>query len=214
MRNGPGRRRRRYDALVSSHRDAGGGYAWRGGERRLALEILHRSEFDLGVTDLRMPDVSGMELLREGRAMRPEARWVIVTAYGSIGSAVEAIKAGASDYLTKPFRDPDEMRHVVRRVLREAEAEARISLLSEELGRRFPPVETIFLGGKMEEVHRLVREVAPTTATVLVTGPSGTGKELVSRVIHALSPRKEKPFRGGPVLRAGGDRAGKRAVRP
>ncbi len=164
------------------------------GSGRRALEILHRSESDLVITDLRMPDVSGMELLREGRAMRPEARWVIVTAYGSIGSAVEAIKAGASDYLTKPFRDPDELRHVVRRVLREAEAEARISLLSEELGRRFPPVETIFLGGKMEEVHRLVREVAPTTATVLVTGPSGTGKELVSRVIHALSPRKEKPF--------------------
>ncbi len=82
----------------------------------------------------------------------------------------------------------------MRRVLREADAEARISLLSEELGRRFPPAETIFLGEKMGEVHRLVRDVAPTTATVLVTGPSGTGKELVSRVIHALSPRKEKPF--------------------
>ncbi|MBE0603745.1 MAG: sigma-54-dependent Fis family transcriptional regulator [Deltaproteobacteria bacterium] len=159
-----------------------------------ALEALRRSEFDLVVTDLRMPDVSGMEVMREGRTLRPEARWVIVTAYGSIGNAVEAMKAGASDYMTKPFRDPDELRHVVRRVLREADAETRISLLSEELGKRFPPAETIFLGERMAQVHRLVRDVAPTTATVLVTGQSGTGKDLVARVIHALSPRREKPF--------------------
>jgi len=159
-----------------------------------ALECLSRSEIDLVITDLRMPGLSGLELMREGRKVRPDARWILVTAHGTIGNAVEAMKAGASDYLTKPLRDPGELRHVVRRVLREAEAETRIALLSEELGKRFPPVETIFLGKGMEEVHRLVREVAPTTATVLVTGPSGTGKELVARVIHALSPRREKPF--------------------
>ena len=158
------------------------------------LEALHRSDFDLVLTDLRMADLSGMDLMREGRTVRPGARWIIVTAYGSIGSAVEAMRAGASDYLTKPLREPEELRHVVRRVLREAEAEARISLLSEELGKQFPPVGTIFLGGAMEEVHRLVREVAPTTATVLVSGPSGTGKELVARVIHSLSPRRDRPF--------------------
>jgi DNA-binding NtrC family response regulator len=158
------------------------------------LEALNRSDFDLVLADLRMPDVSGLDLMREGRKVRPGARWIIVTAYGSIGNAVEAMRAGASDYLTKPLRDPEELRHVVRRVLREAEAETRISLLSEELGKRFPPVGTIFLGGAMEEVHRLVREVAPTTATVLISGPSGTGKELVARVIHNLSPRKERPF--------------------
>jgi len=164
------------------------------GNGKEALESLRRSEFDLVVTDLRMPDLSGVEVMREGRKIRPDARWIIVTAYGSIGSAVEAMQGGASDYLTKPFRDPDELRHVIRRVLREAEAETRISLLSEELGRRFPPVEMIFLGKEMAEVHRSVREVAPTTATVLVTGQSGTGKELIARVVHALSPRKEKPF--------------------
>jgi DNA-binding NtrC family response regulator len=164
------------------------------GSGKQALENLQRSEFDLVVTDLRMPDLSGVEVIREGLKIRPDARWIIVTAYGSIGSAVEAMRGGASDYLTKPFRDPDELRHVVRRVLREAEAETKISLLSEEIGKRFPPVEMIFLGEGMAEVHRSVREVAPTTATVLVTGQSGTGKELVARVIHALSPRKEKPF--------------------
>ncbi|MDD5761081.1 MAG: sigma-54 dependent transcriptional regulator [bacterium] len=164
------------------------------GSGKQALENLQNSEFDLVVTDLRMPDLSGVEVIREGRKIRPDARWIIVTAYGSIGSAVEAMQGGASDYLTKPFRDPDELRHVVRRVLREADAETRISLLSEELGKQFPPVEMIFLGERMAEVHRLVREVAPTTATVLVTGQSGTGKELVARVLHILSPRKEKPF--------------------
>ena len=164
------------------------------GNGKEGLEALNRSDFDLVLTDLRMSGISGLELMGEGRKVRPGARWVIVTAFGSIGNAVEAMRAGASDYLTKPLRDPEELRHVVRRVLREAEAETRISLLSEEIGKRFPPVGTIFLGRAMEEVHRMVREVAPTTATVLISGPSGTGKELVARVIHNLSPRGEKPF--------------------
>ncbi len=158
------------------------------------LAKLPGADFDLVITDLRMPDMSGLTLMQEGRKARPDARWVIVTAYGSIGNAVEAMKAGASDYLTKPFRDPDELRHVVGRVLRQAEAETKISLLAEELGKRFPPVETIFLGEKMERLHRVIREVAPTTATVLLTGQSGTGKELVARVIHNGSPRREGPF--------------------
>ena len=152
------------------------------GQGKEGLEALNRSDFDLVLTDLRMPDISGLELMREGRKVRPGARWVIVTAFGSIGNAVEAMRAGASDYLTKPLRDPEELRHVVRRVLREAEAETRISLLSEEIGKRFPPEGTVFLGEGMREVHRLVREVSPTTATVLITGESGTGKELVARV--------------------------------
>ena len=157
-----------------------------------ALAALSGAQFDLVVTDLRMPDLSGLELMRQGKEMRPDARWVIITAFGSIGNAVEAMKAGASDYLTKPFRSPDELRHVVRRVLKEADAEAKILLLSEELGKRFPPPEMIFLGERMEEVHRMVREVAPTSASVLITGASGTGKELVARVIHQLSPRREE----------------------
>jgi DNA-binding NtrC family response regulator len=161
---------------------------------REALSALSGTEFDLVVTDLRMPDLSGLDLMRQGKTVRPDARWVIVTAYGSIGNAVEAMKAGASDYLTKPFHSPDELRHVVRRVLKEADAEARISLLSEELGRRFPPAEMIFLGKKMNQVHRLVQEVAPTPASVLISGPSGTGKELVARVIHRLSPRSDGAF--------------------
>jgi DNA-binding NtrC family response regulator len=158
------------------------------------LAKLLDGEFDLVITDLRMPDLSGLDFMRLGKKEKPDVRWIIITAYGSIGNAVEAMKAGASDYLTKPFHNPDELRHVIRRVLREAEAERTISLLSEELGRQFPPTEMIFLGEKMQQVYQMVREVAPTPATVLISGPSGTGKELVARMIHQLSPRKEKPF--------------------
>jgi DNA-binding NtrC family response regulator len=155
---------------------------------------LRGGEFDLVISDLKMPGLSGMDLLREGKKEKPETRWIIITAFGSIDSAVEAMKAGASDYLTKPLHNPGELRHVVRRVLREAEADRTISLLSEELGKQFPPAGMIFLGEKMQKVYQLVKEVSPTTASVLISGPSGTGKELVARVIHQMSPRREKPF--------------------
>ncbi len=158
------------------------------------LSKLQDGEFDLVITDLKMPGLSGMDLMREGKREKPEVRWIIITAFGSIDSAVEAMKAGASDYLTKPLNNPGELRHVVRRVLREAEADRTISLLSEELGKQIPPAEMIFLGEKMQKVYQLVKEVAPTTASVLISGPSGTGKELVARVIHQMSPRREKSF--------------------
>jgi DNA-binding NtrC family response regulator len=164
------------------------------GSGRSGLDKLRTADFELVITDLRMSDISGMDVLREGRNIRPEARWIIITAYGSIENAVEAMKMGASDYLTKPFGSPDELRHVVRRVLKEVEQEQKLSLMSEELGKQYPPPAMIFLGNRMDSVRRLVEEVAPTPATVLITGPSGTGKELVARLIHRLSPRKDGPF--------------------
>jgi DNA-binding NtrC family response regulator len=159
-----------------------------------ALEKIQNADFDLVITDLKMPKLSGIDLMRKIRKEKPEIRWIIITAYGSISNAVEAVKAGAADYLTKPFRDPEELRHVIRRVLREAEAEKTISLLSEELGKQFPPLDMIFSGEKMNKVRQLVEDGAPTSASVLISGPSGTGKELVARVIHQWSLRKEKPF--------------------
>ena len=93
-----------------------------------ALEKIQNADFDLVITDLKMPKLSGIDLMREIQKEKPEIRWIIITAYGSISNAVEAVKAGAADYLTKPFRDPEELRHVIRRVLKEAEAEKTISL--------------------------------------------------------------------------------------
>ncbi len=164
------------------------------GDGKEGLAKILAGDFDLVISDLRLPKLSGLELLRQVRQEKPEIHWIIITAFGSINNAVEAIKAGASDYLTKPFREPEELRHVIRRVLKEAETQQRISLLTEELGKQFPAVEMIFSGEKMKEIQHLVQEVAPTPASVLISGPSGTGKELVARVIHQLSPRKEKPF--------------------
>jgi DNA-binding NtrC family response regulator len=161
---------------------------------REGLAKIESHNLDLVITDLRMPDMSGIDLIRSGQEKKPDLLWIIITAYGSIGNAVEAMKVGAADYLTKPLQSPEELRHVVGRVLREAEAQKRISLMAEELGKQYPPPDMIFMGGKMKEIHRLVEEVAPTTASVLVTGPSGTGKELVARVIHQMSPRRSKPF--------------------
>lgn len=151
-------------------------------------------DFDLAITDLKMPLLSGMDLLRESKKEKPESRWIVITAFGSIDNAVEAMKAGASDYLTKPLSNPDELRLIVRRVLREADADTTISLLSEELGKRFPPMEMIFLGEKMQKIFQLIKEVSPTSASVLISGASGTGKEVISRVIHQMSLRREKAF--------------------
>jgi DNA-binding NtrC family response regulator len=163
-------------------------------EGREGLSRLLAGEFDLVVTDLRLPGLSGMDLLREGKKEKPGTRWIVITAFGSISSAVEAMKAGAYDYLAKPLHNPDELRHVIRRALREVEAEQTISILSEELGQQYPPMDMIFLGEKMQAVLRMVQEVAPTPATILISGPSGTGKELVARAIRQLSPRKDRPF--------------------
>ncbi len=158
------------------------------------LEKLEASGYDLVLTDLRMPDFSGLELMAKAREIRPATRWVVITAFSSIEGAVEAIKAGASDYVAKPLRSPEELRRVVGRVLKEAVSETRVPLLSQELGEGLPPVDTGVLGTAMGKVRRLVEEVSPTPATVLITGASGTGKELVARAIHALSPRRDEAF--------------------
>jgi len=150
-------------------------------------------DFDLAVTDLKMPLLSGMDLLKSGKKEKPDSRWMVITAFGSIDNAVEAMKIGAADYLTKPLSNPDELRLAVRRILREADADQTISILSEELKKQFPAVETIFLGEKMQKVYQLVREVAPTPTSVLLSGPSGTGKEVLARIIHQMSPRRGTP---------------------
>jgi len=148
---------------------------------------------DVVVTDLRMPGISGMEVI--GRVARelPGVPVVVVTAYGTVENAVEALRAGASDYLLKPVGVP-QLRAAVVRALRERGMHREIARLRDEVGEADPAAGIVAFSRAMEEVVRKIRLVAPTSLSVLVTGESGTGKEVVARAIHALSPRRAGPF--------------------
>ncbi len=153
------------------------------------LAVLERRAVHLVLTDLRMPGIDGMELLRRLRRSAPETQVVVLTAYGTVASAVEAMKLGAVDYLTKPLSSPDELRVVVR------EALARRRLEDDaEAQRRGAASLPVARDPAMLRVLELAQAVAPQDATVLVTGESGTGKEVVARVIHAGSPRHARPL--------------------
>ncbi|SRR5581483_7060432 len=156
-----------------------------------AVRELSLRDYDALVTDVRMPKMNGLDLVRAAQTVSPETTVIVMSAYGSHELAIEAMKAGAYDYLGKPFR-PDE----VLLVLRKAEERERLRRenlrLREEVSRRAP--QLVADGPAMKEVMRVVQKVAPTPTTVLIEGESGTGKELVARALHDLSPRAERPF--------------------
>jgi DNA-binding NtrC family response regulator len=154
----------------------------------LALERLEAEPFDVVLTDLRMPGMDGLALLREIEARWPELPVVVLTAFGSVQAAVDCMKAGAAEFLTKPF-DRDEIVYVIDKVLA-ASAPAREAAPAPALAFG----SLIGASPAMGEVYRLVRQAAPTPATVLLLGESGTGKELVARAIHESSPRRERPY--------------------
>jgi two-component system response regulator HydG len=158
-----------------------------------AQEMVRGEPFDLVLTDLRMPGLSGVDLLRRCRELRPDIAVVVMTAYGSIEGAVEAMRDGASDFLTKPI-DLDQLEIIVRRAL----GVGRLMRENRELRRRLQQ-ETQgrpMLGGSeiMQELLSRAARAAETDATVLIRGESGTGKELLARTVHDLSPRRESPF--------------------
>jgi DNA-binding NtrC family response regulator len=159
-----------------------------------ALEVLCRREFDLVVSDLRLPGKTGMELFRETRNSFVPPPFILLTAYGTIEEAVEAMKEGAADFLTKPLKDPTALRAVVRKVLETGRRERDYLSLKEVESAGLPPESLIFAGKSMEEIRRLVREVAGTGTTVIIYGESGTGKELIARTLHLLSPRRAASF--------------------
>ena len=159
-----------------------------------ALAMLRQSEFDLVVSDLRMPGRSGMDLFRETRSYPAPPPFLLITAYGTIEEAVSAIKEGAADFLTKPLKDPAALRTLVKKVLDAGRREREYLSLKEAESRGLPPEDLIFAGEAMKDIHRMVREVAKTVSTVVVYGESGTGKELIARTIHLLSPRREAGF--------------------
>jgi two-component system response regulator AtoC len=156
-----------------------------------AVKELSSSDYDALVTDVRMPKLNGLDLVRAAQTLSPETTIIVMSAYGSHELAIEALKAGAYDYLGKPFR-PDE----VLLVLRKAEERERLRRenlrLRQEMSRRAP--QLVAEGPAMREVMRVVQKVAPAPTTVLIEGESGTGKELVARALHDLSPRADRPF--------------------
>jgi NtrC-family two-component system response regulator AlgB len=158
-----------------------------------ALAMLREQQYDLAFFDLKMQPMDGLELLGETRRLSPDTTVVLMTAHGTIDSAVEAIKKGAFDYLQKPF-EYAELRHVVERVYEHHLLQQEVRTLREELRRRTGPGEIVTRSPAVLGVLDLARQVAPSTITVLLEGESGTGKELLAHYIHDMSDRAERPF--------------------
>lgn len=157
------------------------------------LEQLRERPVDLILTDYRMPEMSGLEVLRAAKEINPEVAVVVITAYGTIGSAVEAMKEGAADFLTKPI-DLDELEIVVKRALERQALISENRALREQLKARYQLEGIVSSSPEMEEVLNLAGRSASSKATVLIRGESGTGKELIARAIHYASPRRDRPF--------------------
>ena len=160
---------------------------------KVALQRFRQETFDLVLTDMRMPNLSGLDLVKAVRAVNPETAVIIMTAYGSIETAVDAIKAGATDYLTKPL-NLDELLHRIENVREHQLLLSENRELREELRERHRIEGIIGESGRMQEVFSLVRRVASSEATVLIRGESGTGKELIAKAIHYASPRASGPL--------------------
>ena len=157
------------------------------------LSLLRTESFDLVILDLKMPGLSGMEVLMKIKEDDPEVVVIVITGYATVESAVEAMKRGAYDFIPKPFT-PDSLRVIVKRALDRRELALENVLLRDELKAGFEPGVIIGQSKSMKEVEQLVQKVGPTDTTVLISGESGTGKELVARAIHRYSGRTDKPF--------------------
>ncbi len=159
-----------------------------------AVQLIAKRHYHLVVTDLKMPGISGLELLEQVKRDDPGTAVIILTAFGTVEGAVEAMRKGAVHYLLKPLANPDELRLAVRRVLEEQRVADEATTLRQATEAVFPFGEIVAGDPKMQAALELARSVAPTDSTVLVTGESGTGKELVARLIHHWSPRADQAF--------------------
>ncbi len=158
-----------------------------------ALVILEGSRFDILLIDIKMEGMSGLEVLRQVKENDPDVAVVMITAYGSISTAIEAMKKGAYDYLLKPF-DPDALGMLIDRII-EHQAQAReCQFLKEQYKERTRFESMIGQSVPMQKIFDLIQDVAPTESTVLISGETGTGKGLAAKAIHTNSPRSEGPF--------------------
>jgi two-component system response regulator AtoC len=158
-----------------------------------ALELLAEHPVDILLSDVRMPGMDGLTLLQRAMARTPQPICIMLTAYGNVETAVEAMKRGAYDFLTKPI-NLDRLELLVRRALHTRTVESENRQLHEQLDARYGLDGIIGQSPAMEEVFETIRQVAPSRATVLVQGESGTGKELVAHALHRLSPRAQGPY--------------------
>ncbi len=155
--------------------------------------LLDQDEFDVVLTDLRMAEVDGMEILRKARHCQPDAEVLVVTGHGDVKTAVEAIKQGASNYLTKPL-DMAELRVLVEKAAQKRRLTKTNRDLQRQINEKFGFEGVVGSSPRMHEVIARLQSISPTSATVLIHGETGTGKELVAKAIHTNSPRKNKPF--------------------
>jgi len=158
-----------------------------------AIELLHKQDFDLIVTDLKMPGMSGIEVLKAVKALQANVPVIIITGYATVDTAVEAMKNGAFDYLTKPF-SPDQILAKVDEALKQRQLSEDDYDVRCEVGSRHGFDQFIGESREMQKVYRRIMQVASSSSTVLITGESGTGKELVARAIHNRGARRDQPF--------------------
>lgn len=158
-----------------------------------ALDIMKDEFFDIVILDLKMPGMSGMEVLKRIKEDSPDTIVIVITGYATIDSAVEAMKNGAYDFIAKPFM-PDRLRVIVNRAMEKRKLILKNLYLQRELETALESDDIISQSGVMRDVGDLVTKVGPSDSTVIITGESGTGKELVARAIHNHSQRKEMPF--------------------
>lgn len=157
------------------------------------FDLLEKESFDLLVCDIKLPEISGMEVLKYVRENKPDLPVIMITAYGSLKQAVEALKAGAIDYILKPF-DVEELKIIIAHELEKRRLREENILLRRDLQQRYSFENMIGKSKAMQEVYGLIEKSSTTDSTVLITGESGTGKEMAARAIHFLSRRSERPF--------------------
>jgi two-component system NtrC family response regulator len=157
------------------------------------IKIVQDNLIDIVLSDYKMPDKTGLEVLESVKKINPEVSFVILTAYGTIENAVKAMRLGAFDYISKPV-DLDELDLMIERIIENKNLKSEIQLLKNQLQSKFKIDSFISHSPKMEEVLSFAARAADSKATVLITGESGTGKEVLAKSIHYVSPRKDKPF--------------------
>ncbi len=160
---------------------------------RAGVERVRQGAVDLVISDVKMPDLDGLDMLREIKAVTPSPHVITITAFGSIDTAIRAVKLGAFDYITKPF-DVDQLNLSVQKALAERALRSEVARLRDEVQKSYRLGNLIGRSPGMQEIFALIRRLSGSTASMLVTGASGTGKELVAKAIHFNSPRRERPF--------------------